>query len=180
MFEIGESFIYGSSGICKLEEIQERNINSQQRLCYVLHPVYEANSTLYIPVGNEKLEAKMRRLLCPEEIYRLIDAMPGQEGDWIENENQRRDCYSQMLASGDRIQLVQLLKGLFLRQQELRAAGRKLRMSDERFMKDAERMLYDEFAYVLGIPRENVFSFICGRIGPEALVGQREDAAKLQ
>lgn len=167
MFDIGESLIYGASGICQLEDILERDINQETRRCYVLRPVYEAGSTLYVPVGSEKLEAKMRPLLCREEVYALIDEMPQEDADWIENENQRRESYTQALASGDRTQLVQLIKTVFARQQELRAAGRKLRMSDERFMKDAERALYDEFAYVLGMAREEVFPFICQRLGQE-------------
>ena len=31
-------------------------------------------------------------------------------------------------------------------------------------MKDAEKMLYDEFAYVLGIKREDVLPFIMARL----------------
>jgi CarD family transcriptional regulator len=33
-------------------------------------------------------------------------------------------------------------------------------MSDEQFMRDAEKILYDEFAYVLGIKREDILPFI--------------------
>lgn len=169
MFTIGESLIYGTSGICQLEDIQEREINHETRRCYVLRPVYETTSTLYVPVGNEKLEAKMRPLLHPEEVYALIDGMPQEDEDWIENEAQRRERYTQALASGNRTQLVRLIKTVCTHQQKLRAAGRKLRMSDERFMKDAEKALYDEFAFVLGIPREEVFSFICRRLGTDEI-----------
>ncbi len=37
-------------------------------------------------------------------------------------------------------------------------------MADEKFMKDAEKMLYDEFAYVLNINREDVLELIINEI----------------
>ena len=37
---------------------------------------------------------------------------------------------------------------------------RKLRSADEHFLKDAETALYEEFAYVLNIPKEQVLPYI--------------------
>jgi CarD family transcriptional regulator len=51
-----------------------------------------------------------------------------------------------------------------LHQQELKEKGKKLRVSDERFLKDAEKVLYDEFAHVLDIKREEVLPFIFEQI----------------
>ena len=41
---------------------------------------------------------------------------------------------------------------------------KKLRSSDEKFLNDAENILYDEFAYALKIPKNEVISYIKKRI----------------
>ena len=43
-------------------------------------------------------------------------------------------------------------------------------MADERFLKDAEKMLYDEFALVLNIREEEVLPFIMEQIA----VGEKQ------
>ncbi|MBQ4312987.1 MAG: CarD family transcriptional regulator, partial [Clostridia bacterium] len=47
---------------------------------------------------------------------------------------------------------------------ELTQNGKKLRFADEDILSQAEKSLYDEFAVVLDIKREDVLSFICGQI----------------
>jgi CarD family transcriptional regulator len=165
MFSVGDSFIYRGHGICKLTEIREMNADNGIRSYYVLKPVFGNSFTLYVPIGNENLEAKMRRLLSADEIRNFIAGMPGEDSIWIEDENERREFYNDTLSNGDRASLVRMIKALFLRRRELNSTGKKLRMSDEQFMKDAEKMLYDEFAYVLGIKREDVLPLILARLG---------------
>lgn len=169
MFSIGDSFIYGSNCICKLTKVQKRCMNHETHLYYILKPVFDPQSTVYIPVGNKKLEAKMRRLLSADEVYTLIDEIPCKSALWIEEENQRKEYYTQVLASGDRTQLIGIIKAVFYHQQKLKARGKKLHLSDERFMKEAEKTLYDEFAYVLGISREEILPFLHQRIEQQTL-----------
>ena len=164
MFSVGDSFIYKGHGICKLTEIREMNVDNEIRSYYVLKPVFGNSFTLFVPVGDENLEAKMRRLLSADEIHSFIADMPEEDSAWIEDENERREFYKNIISSGDRASLVRMIKALFRRRQELNSAGKKLRISDEQFMKDAEKMLYDEFAYVLGIKREDVLPFIMARL----------------
>ena len=49
----------------------------------------------------------------------------------------------------------------------MKGNGKHLRAADERFFKEAERMLYDEFALVLGMEPEEVLPFILERIQDE-------------
>lgn len=57
-----------------------------------------------------------------------------------------------------------MIKALYGRQQRRQAQGRRLRVTDERFLKEAERVLYDEFALVLNIRQEQVLPFILEQI----------------
>jgi len=161
MFSIGESFIYGSYGICELTGIQDNiDMDKKTRPYYVLKPVFETDSKVYIPVGNKALHAKMRRLLTSDEIHTLIAGMPYEESIWIENENERKEYFKRILAEGDRTSLVRMIESIFLHQEEIKESGKKLHVSDACFLKDAEKLLYGEFAYVLGIKREDVLPFI--------------------
>ena len=56
--------------------------------------------------------------------------------------------------------MVRMIKALYLHQREQQAKGRKLHMADDRFFKEAERMLYEEFALVLQMKKEEVLPFI--------------------
>jgi CarD family transcriptional regulator len=179
MFRVGDSFIYGKSGICELAGTREMSVCCETRPYYVLKPVYEKGLTVYVPVGSEESETKMRRLFSPEEIYGLIAEMPHKGSRWVDNENERKEQYKTVLAAGDRTLLVRLMRTVFLRKQKLVSSKKKLHVFDELFLKDAEKMLYDEFAYVLGLERKDVLSFILARI--EKTTKQRKgDAGRVQ
>lgn len=164
MFKVNDTIMYGTQGICKIVEITEKDFMGTKKEYYVLKPIHDASATLFAPVNNEKIEAKMRRILSEEEIYELIDTMPYEEANWIQNENERKEKYRSIIASGDRVELIRMIKALYYQKQEREADGKHLYLSDERFMKEAERILYDEFQYVLRINKEDLMNFIFDRI----------------
>ena len=133
--------------------------------------MYDSNSTLFVPVSNDKLTAKMRRVSSPEEIVALISSMPGENAEWIENENERKERYKEAIARGNRRELIQIIKSLYLHQQKLQEKGKRLHLADDRIFREAERMLYDEFALVLHIKREQVLPFILQQLGAEEKEG---------
>jgi CarD family transcriptional regulator len=159
--------LYGVQGLCRIAEISERDFTGKRTEYYVLKPVYDEKATIFIPVQNEALIQKMRRILSSDEIYDLIRNMPAEETIWIENENARRERYKQILSGGDRAELIQLIKTLYQRQQSQKAKGKKLHVTDDRFMREAEKMLYEEFAHVLNISPEQVLPFIIDHIAYE-------------
>ena len=77
--------------------------------------------------------------------------MPKEKPNWIENEQERKAKYKEIIAKGDRRELIRLIKSVYLHGQKLKLTGKKLHVVDERFLKEAERLLYDEFAHVLKI-----------------------------
>ena len=106
----------------------------------------------------------MRRILSKEEIYDIIQAMPGEESMWIEDENERKEKYKEILHRGDRMELVRIIKALYNHQQAQRSKGKHLHTADEHFFKEAEKMLYDEFALVLNIRPDQVVPFILQQV----------------
>jgi CarD family transcriptional regulator len=164
MYQVNDMILYAAQGICRIAEITEMDLNGAAALYYVLKPVYEEKSTIFVPVYNETLTSKMRRVLSAPEIYALIKTMPDEGTIWIDNEKERRERYKEIMSHGDRTELVKLIKTLYLHELSQKGKGKKLYVADERFMKEAEKILYEEFAHVLNIKREQVLPFIIEQI----------------
>ncbi|MDR3344989.1 MAG: CarD family transcriptional regulator [Oscillospiraceae bacterium] len=173
---INDTVIYGAT-ICTLTEIAKRDFGGGSQHYYILKPIFDVKTTIYAPIGNPATADKMRRLLSREEIYALIDAMPDEDVAWIDDDTLRRASCKEILSGGDRTELAGLIKTLYLRSRELADGGigtksRKLHAIDGQFLKDAERMLYQEFAYVLKIEPEEVLAFIDKRIALKELAAR--------
>lgn len=160
MYQIDDTVLYDTQGVCKIADITEKDFGGRRLAYYVLKPIYDEKSTVFVPVDNQTLTQKMRRILSEEEIRALIRSMPQEEVNWIEDENERKLAYKQVLTQGDRTKLIQTIKALYLHREEQRTQGKKLHVADERFFKEAEKMLYDEFAHVLHIQREEILPYI--------------------
>lgn len=164
MFSVGNIVSYGMQGICEISEITEKKFKSNVIKYYVLVPVFDKSSKIFVPIENETLTSKMRRILSKDEILNIIESMPDNEIIWIENDNERKEKYKEILSGGDRTKIVKLIKTLYLHQKHQKQIGKKLHISDERLLKEAEKLLYDEFAFVLNIDRNDVLSYIIDQI----------------
>lgn len=164
MYKIGDTVIYKSEGVCTVGDIVVKAFREKEMEYYVLKPVYKENSEVFVPKNNTELTSKMRQILTRQEIISLIKSMPEESDIWIDDENQRKSYYKQLIANGDRTELIRLIKTLFNYKEKQKNAGRKLHTTDEKFLKDAEKILYDEFAYVLNISQKEVIPFIAGEL----------------
>ena len=164
MRKIGEVVLYGTDGVCRIADVTEKKFGKEITKYYVLKPVYRNSSLIYVPVGNEKLESKMRTVLSRSEIDDMIESMPGEESIWIENEPDRKVKYKEIIMGGDRRQLARMIKTLYEHRENQIKNGKKMHISDERFLKDAEKMLYDEIAHVLSILPEQVNAYISEKL----------------
>ena len=180
MFHKGDAVLYGSQGVCRVADIAEIDFSGQLTEYYVLKPVYRESSTIYVPVHHPLQTGKMRRVLSADEIYQMIKEMPNEASAWIENENERKAAYKEILLRGDRGELIRVIKALYLHQQERQAQGKKMHVSDERFFKEAEKLLYDEFAMVLEIKPEEVLPFILEQLRAEEAQPEQEPPEKQQ
>ena len=115
MFQKDDMVRYGAHGVCKVEDITEKNFNGEAIRYYVLRPIYNDTSTIYVPIHNHALTQNMRKVLSKEELQSLIQTMPHEES----------------------------------------------------LFKEAEKMLHEEFALVLGIPREQVVPYILKQLQGE-------------
>ncbi|MBE7030880.1 MAG: CarD family transcriptional regulator [Ruminococcaceae bacterium] len=160
MFQVNDTICYGTHGVCKIIDITKKEFGGVALDYYVLEPVHHEKSTIYVPLHNQSLTGRMQRVLSPEEIHQIIQSMPEEETKWIANEHERRECYRIALEQGDRKELMRLIKTIYLHGQEQKSKGRKLYAVDEKFLHEAERLIYDEFALALDIKPNQVLPFI--------------------
>lgn len=166
LYKIGDTVLYGTDGVCTVTDITVRTFGKEKAEYIVLTPLYQSGSVIYVPIASESLLAKMRRVLSEGEIRQIVREVAGEECDeWITDENERRYAFKAVLQSGDRREVIRMIKKIYLHGKMQKENGRKLHHSDEQMMKDAEKLLYDEFAYVLGIKPDEVLSFIMKEIG---------------
>ena len=60
-----------------------------------------------------------------------------------------------------------MIKAIYLHKQKRESEGKRLYISDERFFREAERILYEEFQYVLDIKKEDLLPLILSKIGEQ-------------
>lgn len=164
MFKVNDTVLYRAHGVCKVIDISKKKFSSDLMEYYVLKPVYDEKMIVYVPVLNVIDTEIMRTVLSISQIEHVIYTMPDEEQIWIENDIVRKEKYTQILKKGDRVELVKLIKTLYLHQQSLKEKGKKLHSTDENYFKEAEKLLYEEFAYVLNIQREEVLPFILKQV----------------
>ncbi len=149
MYQIGELVQYGTSGICRVEEIVQGVPGLQKDTeCYLLIPVGKKEEKIYTPVDNDKV--KMRRILSSEEVKELMGKAPEIEGPAIANEKQCETVYREELYSVDCYRWLGLLKLLYARKAARLAMGKKVTATDERYLKSVEERLKEELFLVIG------------------------------
>ena len=164
MYKIGDVVIYKNDGVCKIVDITLKSFKDRNIEYYVLQPVHNINAEIFVPKNNTDLVGKMRNILNKEEILQMIKAMPYEEEICISDDFERKERFKKILTAGDITEIVRVVKTLYNHKQSQEQCGRKLHIADERILKDAERLLHDEFAYVLGISPEEVPGFIADTI----------------
>ena len=145
MLEPGQTVLYGTEGICTIEAIETLRIGGKRSKYYVLRPVYRTRATIYVPTDNELLCSRMRPVLSEPEIESLLQSAAGESISWIDDPNERKQVFAQILSGGE-----------------------QLRIADEQTLRDAEKLLNDEFAHVLHIPQQDVPDYIRSRMEREA------------
>ena len=163
MTKIGTTVVYGTQ-VCKIADRRKQTIGKLTREYYVLVPVFDQKNTSYVPVDNERLVAKMRKILSPEEIYALINALPETDSVWVTDDKQRTAEFKAVVEGGDPAEIIAVIKTLYERARELEAKGRRLHAVDEQILARAEKVVYEEFSLVLDIKRDEVVPFIARQI----------------
>ncbi len=162
MFKIGDIILYGAQGVCKIDCTETKQIGKVSADYYVLKPLYNENTSLFVPVDNAALTAKMLPVLTSAQADELIKKIPAIDVLKFDNDAEKQNEYRAILASGDREKLIALIKTIYLERETRRLSGKKLNILDEQTLRKAETLFYNEMAFVMNVsPAEaiNIINF---------------------
>ena len=140
MYETGELVVYGTTGVCQVEGV------------------------IYTPVDSHKVP--IRPVMSREDAEALIGQIPKIHAEaWKAPTLQAlTQKYQAAMQSSDSRDLVALTMSIYAKRTEAASRKRRLGMVDERYMKQAERLLYGELSAALEIPFEDVGAYIAARV----------------
>ena len=78
--------------------------------------------------------------------------------------SQLKEHYKSCMDSYECEDLIHITMSLYVKRQEAMEQKKKFGAVDERYMKEAENLLFGEFAAALGIERDSVSAYIAAKI----------------
>lgn len=154
---IGDTVIYSTTGLCKVNDIVIRTVLGKSREYYVLSPVYQDRSTCFVPVDYDSERIRIEKPLSKEQAEEMLvfitDSSPAK---WIAHINDRKLQYSAILRDGSRKEKIQLLKTLYIYRQKLWEQNKRPNSSDEHILNNCREQIFCELAYVLDKPMEEI------------------------
>ena len=135
MYLVGEYIVYGTSGVCKVEAVGSMQMSgvNKDKLYYTLAPLYSKE---------------------------LIEQIPTIELLWVADEKRREDIYKTALRTCDCREWIKIIKTLSLRKMSRIAEGKKVTVSDGKYLHMAEERLYEELALALDMDKDEVVEYI--------------------
>ncbi len=163
MLAVGQTVVYGTQGVCTVKELSMLKLGKTKGEYYVLSPLDDPGSTVYVPTANEKLMSRLRPVLSSDEADALIIEAINEPLEWIVSDNERKAVCDDIVKNGSRKQLMQLIAMLYRRREALKDQKKHFHNVDAQYLKTAERMLHSELAYALGIGVDEVADYIRSR-----------------
>lgn len=161
----GQYVMYKNRGICKITEMRSASFAGlEEKDYYVLSSVYDRHLQLLVPVTDDPESLGMRRVFTKEEIDSAIDAADPERIEYDPDIKVRYAYFTEILNSGDRINILSLIIRLLDKKAELEKIKKKLYAKDLSVLNLAEHTIREEFAFVLQIDKLKVSDYIMDRI----------------
>lgn len=153
MFKKGEIVVYSATGVCRIEDLCEKQFGTFSAQYYVLKPLMQKSATVFVPTNNALLTSKLHTILTKAELTEAMSAAKLDNASVLETEAERRQRFNEILQSGNRTSLTNMVWELYTLKKRQMENGRRLHLADERLLDSAENLLFEEIAYVYGIDK---------------------------
>lgn len=156
MYKIGTRVSYRSEGVCVITEIRRQKFGVLNELkdFYILSPIKEPNSKLFVPADNEDLVSKMRPLCSAEEVNQLAKKLYSERLEWIALPRARSNYFRDILSDGDRNMLILLIHTIYEMEEQLAPSGRHVTQGDLNAFNRAKKVLLAELSVTTDISTE--------------------------
>lgn len=158
-FAIGDLIIYGETGVCRVEDILEKEFLDGSKECYKLMPVY-SSCAIFTPTDNSNV--RIRPIVTKSEADEVVNTFRTIDPE-IQTASSPRELsekYDKIIKLHDCNALVELIVSIYKKRDMLVSQKKKLSAIDERFLKKAEDLLFGELAAALNIEKFNVKEFL--------------------
>lgn len=157
MFQVGDTVVCGSNGVCIIEKIgplTNMGKTAIKKDYYTLQPYFDNGGKIYLPVDNDKVV--MRYVLSKDEVTALVDEISILEQIDISDEKLRETEYKNAVNSSDPRKLIRIIKTMHNRRKSRIESGKKSTAIDEKYSRIAETRLCEELALALELDKDSV------------------------
>ena len=158
MLKSGDAVVYKCRGVYKVADIGTLNFSfaDRKKRYYTLQSIENARDKAYIPTDDER---NIRKPVSREEALELIRKLDDIETLGIKNEKLREQEYKNCISGYQPENWVRVPKTLYKR---TKSRG-SITSMDKKYQVLLEHALYSEFAFSLGIPKNEIPEFIRGQ-----------------
>lgn len=164
MFQPGDLIVYGSTGVCRVEAVEQPGLTAgdRERWYYRLNPLHQ-DGLIYTPADGK---VPMRPVIDRVEAETLVDLIPTIHAKPCQFGTMQSlaQHYQSVVRTHDCRKLLELMMSIYTKRRLAEAQNRRLGMVDEQYRKQAERLLHGELAVALDIPFSEVESHIAARV----------------
>jgi len=171
MYQIGECVVYRAEGVCRISDIRQESfgVAGNDHTYYILTPMRDMGTTLFVPTDNELLTSMMRPLLSIEELIALGERLREERMEWIPESRGRNAHFREILSRGDREELIVMLQTVRAHARQVAAEGKRPMATDAQAIGRASELLLAEFSATTDIDTEAaLFAFLDGERRPNA------------
>lgn len=158
MFKEGDFVVYRNR-VCKIKNIKKNHLSGRDY--YVMFPVDDESLIIDVPIDGSS--EYLKEIITKKEALELIEKMPSIDvidfdEKYIENE------YKRLMSTGNREDLIKIIKTPYLINKSRKDLGRKTREKDSIYFEKAEKFLYNELALSLGMDFDETKKFIIEKL----------------
>jgi len=143
MYKIGDKIIHQQEGACYIKEFTQLRMESEDREYYVLEPICDRKSKLYIS-KQKNHEKRMRLALSQKEIKELERIADSTDLDWIMDSKKRYQTYQKTISGFDFLEVLLVLKNLTVQN-----AKKPLCSKDNQLFRAAQKLICSEVSIVI-------------------------------
>ncbi len=158
-YKIGDYVLYGFSGACQVVELGSLSFGGPDKIYYSLKPVYDSRSTIYVPLNKE--DEIVRKVITKPEAEKVLEKITQCQTDGMALE---REACEAVLRSGDNVEVSQVIRQLRNLRKENRKNHKGLNISEERILRDAERIFFSEIATAFEMTMEDTLAEFSARL----------------
>lgn len=147
---IGDYVVYSTKGICRVENVETKNFDRENKDYFVFIPVFDTKSTYFIPVDYDSSRVHVKSALTKQGAEELMAfAESAEPAEWIVNPNERKQTYDRLYKSGSREEIIKIIKAIKAHEAKQKALGKQLYAADDRLLKGCINLICGELAFIL-------------------------------